>query len=71
MDSEGRLGHTEAKGSSRDTGSKATNGGGQPKQESWEDAKAFYDNLSPKKKPKSVRDLSPPFSFAMKGVEWD
>ncbi|KAM6428524.1 cytosolic 5'-nucleotidase 1A isoform 2-T2 [Liasis olivaceus] len=31
------------------------NGGGQPKQASWDDAKAFYENLSPKKKPKSPK----------------
>ncbi|KAH0631069.1 hypothetical protein JD844_005158 [Phrynosoma platyrhinos] len=47
---EGRTGPRDAKSN---TG-QVTNGGGQPKP-AWEEAKAFYDNLSPKKKPKSPK----------------
>ncbi|XP_053255001.1 cytosolic 5'-nucleotidase 1A isoform X1 [Podarcis raffonei] len=50
-----RAGHPESRGAPQDSGIKATNGGGQPKQEGWEDARAFYENLSPKKKPKSPK----------------
>lgn len=39
------------------TGSGCPESRGQPKQASLEDAKAFYENLSPKKKPKSVRKI--------------
>ncbi|XP_044275379.1 cytosolic 5'-nucleotidase 1A [Varanus komodoensis] len=45
-------GRPEERGPPRDAGGKLTNGGRQPEQEGWQDAKAFYDNLSPQKKPK-------------------
>nr|XP_060640052.1 cytosolic 5'-nucleotidase 1A [Anolis sagrei ordinatus] len=45
-----------AEGRPRDAASQVANGGGgQPKPAAWEEAKAFYDNLSPKKKPKSPK----------------
>lgn len=49
--------HQDGKGAPQDASSTETNGGGQPKQEDWRDAKAFYDNLSPQKKPKSVSEI--------------
>lgn len=58
----------EGKGSPRDPLSQATNGGAQAPQDSWQDAKAFYDNLSPQKKPKSVSEIFPPAFFPGVGM---